>query len=68
MKVAILFDGGWDTWEPKDVASVLDSAKEVQSALRTRGWETCLVPVRALQNLFQSKSHEASTKAHPPPG
>lgn len=47
MKVAILFDGGWDTWEPKDVASVLDSAKEVQSALRSRGWETCLVPVRA---------------------
>ncbi len=47
MKAAILFDGGWETWDQKDVASVLGSAKEIQGCLRARGYETCLVPVRA---------------------
>ena len=46
MKVAILYDGGWETWSAKDVASVVESVKEVQAALRTRGYETCLVAVR----------------------
>lgn len=51
MKVAILFDGGWDsTWDAKDVASVVDSAKDVQAALRSRGHEASLVPVRAPQD------------------
>lgn len=46
MKVAILYDGGWDTWDAKDVASVVDSVKEVQNALKARGHETTLVAVR----------------------
>ncbi|MFN8652089.1 MAG: ATP-grasp domain-containing protein [Gemmatimonadales bacterium] len=46
MKVAILYDGGWDTWDAKDVASVVDSVKEVQIALKARGHETTLVAVR----------------------
>jgi D-alanine-D-alanine ligase len=46
VKVAILYDGGWDTWDAKDVASVVDSVKEVQVALRTRAYETSMVPVR----------------------
>ena len=47
MKIAILFDGGWDTWEQRDVASVVDSVKEVQVALRACGYEASLIPVRA---------------------
>lgn len=47
MKAAILFDGGWNNWDQKDVASVLGSAKEIQNCLRGRGYETLLVPVRA---------------------
>lgn len=46
MKVAILYDGGWETWDAKDVASVVDSVKEVQIALKARGHETTLVAVR----------------------
>ena len=47
MKVAILFDGGWETWEQRDVASVVDSVKEVQVALRACGHEASMVAVRA---------------------
>lgn len=47
MKVAVLYDGGWDTWDAKDVASVWQSVKEVQAALRGRGFETTSIPVRA---------------------
>ena len=47
MKVAVLYDGGWDEWDAKDVASVWESVMEVQSALRGRGYETCSIPVRA---------------------
>ena len=36
----------------------------MQTAAKSRG---CSL-IDTLQNLFQSKSHEASTKAHPPPG
>ena len=36
----------------------------IQTAAKSRG---CSL-IDTLQNLFQSKSHEASTKAHPPPG
>jgi D-alanine-D-alanine ligase len=46
VKVAILYDGGWETWSARDVASVVDSVKEVQGALKARGAEVCLVPVR----------------------
>jgi D-alanine-D-alanine ligase len=47
VKIAILFDGGWETWDARDVASVMESVKEVQVALRACGYETPLVPVRA---------------------
>jgi D-alanine-D-alanine ligase len=47
VKVAVLYDGGWDEWDAKDVASVWDSVKEVQAALRSRGYETTGIPVRA---------------------
>lgn len=47
MKVAVLYDGGWDTWDAKDVASVWQSVKEVQLALKARDWDTTLVAVRA---------------------
>lgn len=47
MKIAVLYDGGWDTWDAKDVASVWQSVKEVQLALKAHGYETSLVPVRA---------------------
>jgi D-alanine-D-alanine ligase len=47
VKVAILYDGGWDTWDAKDVASVWQSVKEVQVALKGLGYETSLIPVRA---------------------
>lgn len=46
MKVSILYDGGWETWDAKDVASVVDSVKEVQVALKARGHEATLVAVR----------------------
>jgi D-alanine-D-alanine ligase len=46
MKIAILYDGGWETWDAKDVASVVESVKEVQVALKGRGHETTLVAVR----------------------
>jgi D-alanine-D-alanine ligase len=47
VRIAILYDGGWDTWDAKDVASVWESVKEVQAALRSRGHETSSIPVRA---------------------
>jgi D-alanine-D-alanine ligase len=46
VKIAILYDGGWEDWTAKDVASVVDSVKEVQTALRSRDHETTMVPVR----------------------
>lgn len=47
MRIAVLYDGGWDTCDAKDVASVLESVNEVQAALRSRGYETTSIPVRA---------------------
>lgn len=47
MRIAILYDGGWETWDARDVASVWESVKEVQAALRDRGYETTSIPVRA---------------------
>jgi D-alanine-D-alanine ligase len=46
VKVAILYDGAHENWDAKDVASVMDSAREVQTCLRDRGYEVSLVPVR----------------------
>jgi D-alanine-D-alanine ligase len=47
VKAAVLYDGGWDTWDAKDVASVWESVKEVQAALKCAGYETTSIPVRA---------------------
>jgi D-alanine-D-alanine ligase len=46
MKVAILFDAGGDHWDQRDVISVIDNAREIQGCLRTRGYETTLVPIQ----------------------
>ena len=46
MKATILFDAGGEHWDQKDVASVVENAREIQSCLRTRGYETTLVPIR----------------------
>jgi len=46
VKIAILYDGAHENWDAKDVASVMDSAREIQVCLRDRNYEVCLVPVR----------------------
>ncbi len=46
MKVAILFDAGGDHWDQKDVISVIDNAREIQGCLKSRGYETTLVPIQ----------------------
>jgi D-alanine-D-alanine ligase len=46
VRVAILYDGAHENWDAKDVASVMDSAREIQACLRDRGFEASLVPVR----------------------
>jgi D-alanine-D-alanine ligase len=50
VRVAILIDGGWDSWDQKDVASVVDSAKEVRTSLTSRGVDASIVPVRSAQD------------------
>ena len=46
MKIAILYDGEHETWDAKDVASVMDSVREIQTCLRARNYEVTTVPVR----------------------
>jgi D-alanine-D-alanine ligase len=46
MKATILFDAGGEHWDQKDVASVVDNAREVQSCLKARGYDATLVPIR----------------------
>ncbi|HTL05477.1 MAG TPA: ATP-grasp domain-containing protein [Gemmatimonadales bacterium] len=45
MKIGILFDGGSNDWDQKDVAAVLANVNEVQGELRRAGHETSLLPV-----------------------
>ncbi|MGH7703595.1 MAG: D-alanine--D-alanine ligase family protein [Gemmatimonadales bacterium] len=45
MKAAILFDAGGAHWDQKDVAAVVQNAREIQGCLKSRGYETCLVPI-----------------------
>lgn len=45
MKIGILFDGGSQDWDAKDVAAVMSNVTEIQTALRRRGHETTLLPV-----------------------
>jgi D-alanine-D-alanine ligase len=46
LKITLLYDGSHEDWDAKDVASVMDSAREVQACLRDRDHEVLLVPVR----------------------
>lgn len=48
MKVAILYDGGSESWTAADVAGVLDNIRQVQRSLRRLGHQGVLVPVTPL--------------------
>ncbi len=45
MKVGILYDGGSQDWDQKDVAAVMANVREVQGVMRRAGHETVLIPV-----------------------
>ena len=45
MKIGILFDGGSQDWDQKDVAAVMANVTEIQGWLRRAGHETSLIPV-----------------------
>lgn len=46
MKIAVLFDGGSQEWDAKDVAAVLANVTEIQGHLRRAGHETTPLPVQ----------------------
>jgi D-alanine-D-alanine ligase len=46
VKIGILFDGGSNDWDQKDVAAVLSNVNEIQAELRRAGHETSLIPVQ----------------------
>ena len=46
MKAAILYDPGGDNWTQADIMDVAANARDIQSRLRNRGYETSLVPIR----------------------
>jgi D-alanine-D-alanine ligase len=46
VKIGILFDGGSNDWDQKDVAAVLANVNEIQAELRSAGHETGLIPVQ----------------------
>ena len=48
MKVAILYDGGSESWTAADVAGVLDNIRQVQRSLRRLGHQGVRVPVTPL--------------------
>ncbi len=45
MKIGILFDGGSQDWDQKDVAAVMANVTEIQGCLRRAGHEATLIPV-----------------------
>lgn len=45
MKIAVLFDGGSQEWDAKDVAAVLANVTEIQGHLRRAGHEITQLPV-----------------------
>lgn len=47
MRVALLFDGGSESWTEADIAGVLDNIRQVQRSLRQLGHRPVLVPVTA---------------------
>ncbi len=59
MKVAIIFDAGSAEWSAQDVAAVLENVHEVRAALRARGDDVELVPVRATDFRWLSRARRA---------
>lgn len=59
MKAAIIFDAGSSEWSAQDVAAVLSNVHEVRGALRERGHEVELVPVRRGEFRWLSRSRRA---------
>ena len=59
MRVAIIYDAGSAEWSPQDVAAVLDNLHEVRAALRSRGHDVELVPVRALEFRWLGRARRA---------
>ena len=59
MRVAIIYDAGSAEWSPQDVAAVLDNIHEVRAALRSRGHDVELVPVRALEFRWLGRARRA---------
>jgi D-alanine-D-alanine ligase len=45
VKIGVLYDGGSQDWDQKDVAAVLANVTEIQGCLRRAGNETNLIPV-----------------------
>ena len=60
MRVAIIYDAGSAEWSPQDVAAVLDNIHEVRAALRSRGHDVELVPVRALEFRWLGRARRGS--------
>jgi D-alanine-D-alanine ligase len=46
VKIGVLYDGGSDDWDQKDVAAVLANVNEIQAELRRSGQETTLIAVQ----------------------
>ncbi len=46
MRVAVIYDAGSDEWSPQDVAAVVGNVHEIRDALRRRGHEVELLPIR----------------------
>jgi D-alanine-D-alanine ligase len=59
VRVAIIYDAGSAEWSPQDVAAVLDNIHEVRAALRSRGHDVELVPVRALEFRWLGRARRA---------
>ncbi|HEU5218100.1 MAG TPA: ATP-grasp domain-containing protein [Gemmatimonadales bacterium] len=45
MRIGILFDGGSQDWDQKDVAAIMSNVTEIQTSLRRAGHDTTLLPV-----------------------
>jgi D-alanine-D-alanine ligase len=59
MRAAIIYDAGSEEWSSQDVAAVLSNVHEVRTALRRRGYEVELVPVRLNEFRWLSRARKA---------
>lgn len=46
MKIGVLYDGGGQDWDQKDVAAVMSNVNDIQATLRRAGHDTSLHPVQ----------------------